>query len=228
MCGPSQALKDLNSKIKSFADTTASEAQTIFGDASSIFNDLKTSLGAIVKGGPSQQGWGAAESNAVNSMIMDQAATNARNQKAAVGNAIAAIGGGNVAAPSGLALAATLETNQNIEAEKSRQLSQAVIQNYETGRKNYFDAVGQEEALPNVFNSSIEANKVVQAEYKNAIESQKQVDAASNWWQPLVMAGIGAAKTFATGGLSNLGVGESLGEGTKDFFSGGFGALGGK
>lgn len=215
MCGPSKAMKELNRQVQNFAATTASEAQTIFGDASSIFNDLKTSLGNIVKGGPSQQGWSQAEINAVNSQIVDQAASSARNVKAATGNAVAAIGGGNAVTPSGLATAANLEANLSVEQEKSRQLNQAVVQNYETGRQNYFTAVGQEEQLPSVFNSSNDANRVAQGGYDQALKSQQQIDAASNWWQPLVMAGIGAGASFLTGGLSSLGSGTG-----KSFMSG--------
>ena len=210
MCGPSKALKNLNAQVQNFATTTASEASTIFGDASSIFNDLKTSLSKIVKGGPSQQGWSQAEINAVNSSIIDNAAVSARNIKAATGNAVSAIGGGNTVTPSGLATAVNLEANQGVEAEKSRQLNQAVVQNYETGRQNYFTAVGQEENLPSVFNSSNEANRVAQSGFGQAIETQKEVDSASNWWQPLVMAGIGAGASFATGGLSSMASGKSF------------------
>lgn len=210
MCGPSKAMKDLNNQVKAFAGQTAEEAQTIFGGASEIFNNLKTSLGNIVKGGPSQQGWSQAEINAVNSQIVDQAASSARNVKAATGNALAAIGGGNTVSPSGLEATVNLEANQGVEAEKSRQLNQAVVQNYETGRQNYFTAVGQEEALPGVFGTSNEANKVAQSGFGQAIESQKGIDSANNWWQPLVTGAIGTGLGFATGGLSNLTSGKSF------------------
>lgn len=221
MCGPSKAMKNLNNQIQSFAGNTTEEAKTIFGDASGIFNDLKTSLGSIVKGGPSQQGWSQAEINAVNSGIIDNAATSARNVKAATGNAVAAIGGGNTVNPSGLEAEVNAESNLGVEAEKSRQLNQAVAANYETGRQNYFSAVGEEEKLPSVFSTSNDANRVAQSGLDQATKSQSSIDSANNWWQPLIMSGISAASTFASGGLSNLGSGESFGEGAKDFLSGG-------
>jgi len=220
-------MKNLNKQVQNFTSGLTSEAKTIFGDASSIFNDLHDSLSSIVKGGPSQQGWSQAEINAVNSQIENQAAVSARNVKAATGNAVAAIGGGNTVTPSGLETAVNLEANQGVEAEKSRQLSQAVVQNYETGRQNYFQAVNDEQNLPNVFNSSDAANKTAMGGLKQAQESQASIDKANNWWQPLVMAGVGAAASFATGGLSNIGAGESFGEGAKDFFSGGMKNVGG-
>ncbi|PWT75529.1 MAG: hypothetical protein C5B59_08605 [Bacteroidetes bacterium] len=227
-CGPSSAMKNLNKTIQNFAGTVAGEAQQIFGDASGIFNELKSSLGSIITGGPTQQGWGAAETNAVNSQIIENAAANARNVRAAVGSSVAAIGGGNTVTPSGLAQ--TLETSAALgtEAEKSKELSAATIQNYETGRQNYFNAVNEESKLPSMFSTSVEANKTAQSGFDQALKSQQSVDAASNWWQPLVTGALGGAASFVTGGLSNLGSGESFGEGVKDFFSGGINNVGGK
>jgi len=196
-------MKNLNNQIQAFAGNVANEASTIFGDASGIFNDLKSSLGAIVKGGPDQQGWGAAETNAVNTQIMEQAAANARNVKAAAGNAAAAIGGGNVPTVSGLETAVDTAANLGVEQQKAQQLSQATVQNYETGRQNYFEAVKGEAALPNVFNTPNQANQVADTAYQNAEKSQQSVDSANNWWQPLVMAGIGAGASFLTGGFSS-------------------------
>lgn len=210
MCGPSKAMKNLNNQVQSFAGNTAEEAKQIFGDASGIFNDLKTSLSSIVKGGPSQQGWSQAEINAVNSQIVDQAASSARNVKAATGNAVAAIGGGNSVSPSGLEATVNTEANLGVEAEKSRQLNQAVVQNYETGRQNYFQAVGDESHLTDVFNSSNNANQVAQKGFDQAEQSQQSIDKANNWWQPLVMGGINAGASFLSGGLSSLASGKSF------------------
>lgn len=210
MCGPSKAMKDLNRKIQNFADVTASEAQTIFGDASAIFNDVKTALSGIVKGGPSQHGWDQATINAVNSQIVNQAASTARNVKAATGNALAAIGGGNAVSPSGLEASVATAANLAVEQQKSSQLAEATIQDRMAGRENFFKAVGMEEELPNVFNPSITANKTAQEGYDQAFKSQSEIDAASNWWQPLVMGAVSAGTSFLTGGFSGLASGKGF------------------
>lgn len=218
-CGPSSAMKGLNRNIQAFSGTMTQEAQQIFGDASGLFNSLKSSLDKIVQGGIDQQGWGAAESNAVTAQIMDQAAVNARNEKAAAGNAIAAIGGGNTVSPSGLETAVTLQTNQAVEQAKSQQLEQATVANYEAGRQNYFNAIGEEQKLPGMLTVANDANKNAMGGLQQAQQSQASIDKASNWWQPLVMSGIGAAASFATGGLSNMGDGSGI----MDFIQGGLG-----
>jgi hypothetical protein len=223
-CGPSKEMKSLNTAVQKTAGDMRQQASQIFGDASSVFTNLMGSLQSIVKGGPSQQGWSAAESNAVKSQIMDQAAINARNQKAAVGNAVASIGGGNTVTPSGLETAVNLQTNQAVEQAKSQQLEQATVADYEKGNENYFKAVSGEMQLPKVFDTSIAANKNTMDAQQEAIKSQQSMDTANNWWQPLVMGGIKAGESFLTGGLSNMGSGSGMG----DFVKGGFENFGNK
>jgi len=205
LCGPSSAEKSLNSSVQDFASTVKGQASQIFGDASSVFTNLKTSLDKSIQGGPGQQGWSQAEINAVNSQIIDQAAVSNRNIKTAVGNAVAASGGGNAVSPSGLEASVNLQTAEATEQAKSQQLGQATVQNYDTGRENYFKAIGAEEALPNVFSTSNQANEGASKAFDSANQSQANMDASKNWWQPIVSAGIGAAGSIATAGLSNAG-----------------------
>ncbi len=199
-CGPSSAMKNLNSQIQSFSGTMVTEANQIFGDVSGLFQSLKGSLDKVVAAGIDQQGWGAAESNAVTSQIMDQAAATARNEKAAAGNAISAIGGGNAVTPSGLATAVTLSTNQAVEAAKSQQLEQATVANYQQGQQNYFKALGAEEQLPSMFNPVAAQNKNAMGGLQIAQTSQASMDKAKNWWQPLAAAGIGATLNLVAPG----------------------------
>lgn len=198
MCGPSGAEKNLNSDVQAFAKNTESQAKQIFGDVSGLFTSVTASLGKIVAGGPDQQGWGAAETSAVNSQIINNAAASTRNEKAAAGNAVSAIGGGNTVNPSGLATAINLQTNQAVEATKSQQEEQATVANFQQGNQNYFKAIQGEEEAPSMFNASTNATNAANSANKEAVDMQTQIDAQSNWWQPLVTAGIGAAGKIAS------------------------------
>lgn len=202
-CGPSSAEKSLNNDVQSFAATVKGQASEIFGDASSVFNNLKSSLDKTIAGGPDQQGWGQAETNAVNSSIIEQAAVSNRNIKSSVNSALAASGGGNSVSPSGLESTVNLQAAEATEAAKSSQLEQATVANFDTGRENYFKAVGDEAALPGVFSTSVAANDSAGKAYDAANQSQSNMDASKNWWQPLVTAGISAAGGIASAGLSS-------------------------
>ena len=193
MCGASATLTNLANSATAFAGQVQQQATQIFGSASTVFNNLVGTIQSVVKGGPGQAGWGATETAAVNSQIINNAAANARNEKSAVGNSIAAIGGGNTVSPSGLEVGANLNVAQNVENAKSQQEEQATVANFQQGNQNYTNAVNQEMQLPSVFNASAAADTAAVGANTAATTAQTAVSSANNWWEPLVGAGIGAA-----------------------------------
>ena len=202
MCGPSSALKSLAANATSFAGQVQQQATQIFGSASTVFNNLIGSVQSVVKGGPGQAGWGAAEASAVNSQILNNAAVSARNEKSAVGNAVAAIGGGNTVNPSGLETAVNLQTAQSVENAKSQQEEQATVANFQQGNQNYNAAVNEEMQLPKVFDASAAVDNAASSANQSATAAQTAVSSANNWWQPILGAAIGVGGDIATGGLS--------------------------
>ena len=199
MCGPSSALKSLAANATSFAGQVQQQATQIFGSASTVFNNLIGSVQSIVKGGPGQAGWGAAETNAVNSQILNNAAVSARNEKSAVGNAVAAIGGGNTVNPSGLETAVNLQTAQSVENAKSQQEEQATVANFQQGNQNYNEAVNEEMQLPKVFDASSDVDKAAISANQSATTEQNAISAANNWWEPIVGSAIGVAGKMIAG-----------------------------
>jgi hypothetical protein len=236
MCGPSKAAVEINNNIQAMSAQVTAEGNQIFGDTNTAFNQISGQLGGIVNAGPGQAGWGAAESNAVNAQIMDQAAASARNEKSAVGNSVAAIGGGNTVNPSGLETAVNLQAANNVEATKSNQLQSATEANFEQGNQNFFKAASGLESAPNMFNASISANKNTMAADQQAQQSQSQMDAAKGWWKPIAAGVIGAglnvlapgAGTMVTKGLdAGISANEGGGAGAATAGGGGGGNSGG-
>ena len=202
MCGPSSAMKSLNKQITSFSGTMVDEAKTIFGDASSMFQTISGAVGKIITGGPSQQGWGAAESAAVTGQIINNAATAGRNIKSAIGSVIGAIGGGNTVAPSGAMSSVVAGALENVENQKTQQLGQATIADYEQGNKNWQFATDAGLKAPGMMTVANDANKNAMGGLQSAQKSQAETDKASNWWQPLVLGAIGTAAKVGTGMLT--------------------------
>ena len=198
MCGPSSALTNLAASATSFAGQVQQQATQVFGSASAVFNNLIGSVQSVVKGGPGQAGWGAAETNAVNSQILNNAAVSARNEKSAVGNDVAAIGGGNTVNPSGLETAVNLQTAQSVENAKSQQEEQATVANFQQGNQNYNAAVSEEMQLPKVFDASSAVDNAAVNANDAATKAQTAVSSANNWWQPILGAAVGTtAKALA-------------------------------
>lgn len=205
MCGPSSGLTALNNTAKTAVASAQSEATSIFGALSSVFNNIVGGLQQIVTGGPSQAGYGAAELNATNAAAVQGGATMARNLGEAAGTSAAAVGGGNTATP-GAIESSVLAAKTAAAQETAGAENQIVQADYAQGNKNYESAVGQEENLPNVFNPATSAEGQVNAAVNTNLSTQKAVDTSSNWWQPMVTAAIGGASSALTGGLmSSLG-----------------------
>ena len=204
MCGPSAGAKAINTQIQNFSKQVTSEAGTVFGDASSVFNNLIGGLQKIVNGGPSQQGFSQDEINARNASVVNNGATEARNLKGAAASGVAAIGGGNTVTPSGGNEATVMNAEQRAASDTATAENDVTQQNYEQGNKNYENAVSAEEKLPETLSVANGFNQTADSSQQDALKSQTSIDTASNWWQPLLMKGVTAGLGYATGGLSDL------------------------
>jgi hypothetical protein len=139
---------------------------------------------------------------------MNNAATSARNEKAAAGNALSAIGGGNAVSPSGLATGINLQTNQAVEATKSSQEEAATVANYQQGTQNYFNAITGEIQAPSMFNAASSMDNAATSATSGAVKdlssaetSQQAIDKANSWWQPMAMGAAGVGLGMISGGL---------------------------
>lgn len=213
MCGPSSGLKAINKQIQDFSKQAMAQNSTIFGDDSQVFNSIMGAMDKIVKGGPSQQGFSAAELSARNAAAVQAGATEARNLKAAAASAAGAIGGGNVVTPSGTTAAAVLNA-ENIAASDTATAENAIQQeNYATGRDNFFKSATIEEQAPSVFSTANQSGDVVNSANKTAFQSQQEVDQASNWaMNDITKLGTAAVGGFAQGAGMGLtgGAGKAL------------------
>lgn len=202
MCGPSSALKAINTSIQDFASTAKSEAGDIYKDASSVFRTIMDSVSGILSGGPSQYGYSAGEQSAKTAAAVNAGAAEARNLKAAAATTGAAIGGGNIALPSGAVTGAVLGAEQKAASDTAGALNQITQEGFATGRDNFFKAQEVAEKAPSVFSTSVEANKGVSEAQKTAMESQQNIDTQSNWaMNDIMKLGTGAITGWATGGF---------------------------
>jgi hypothetical protein len=127
----------------------------------------------------------------------------ARNLKGAVASADAAEGGGNTVTPSGGTQANILGAETSAASQTATAENQIIQNDYAQGNQNYEEAVGQEEKLPDVFNSSTASENAANTATSSAFADQKQVDTESNWATPLITSAIGSAAGIATGGLTS-------------------------
>ena len=209
MClGAPQGVKDVANTSKAAYTTAVNQAKTEFGDASTAFNDLMSSMAPIAKAGPGQTGWTAQEKSAIDAQTVDQTAAAYKNASAAVHSGEAAVGGGNIALPSG----ANITTEENLAAAGAQTeasgLRANTIANYDQGNKNWQFAEGGIAKAPGVFSDANAATGEATSSGKQAMSDQQAV-ASYPTWQSVAMGALGdvtkAGMAYVTGGLSELG-----------------------
>jgi hypothetical protein len=153
-CGASQGQQQIAQAQQQNYSTLMGEAGQVFGNSSSIFNDLQSSFAPIVAAGPGQSGFTPAELSNLQSSAITNTGVATRNAEQAAGERTAAQGGGTTVLPSG----ATMGQNANIAeagaAQTASELSNINLQNAQLGQQNWMNAAGVLAGAPNVYNAA--------------------------------------------------------------------------
>lgn len=187
MCSPSQTMQNINQQVQTFSQKVTNQAGTVFANANSVFNNIMGTVKGIVAGGPSQEGFSATENVTRTAANVQDAGTMARNEKAAAGSAVAAIGGGNTVTPSGTTAAAVANAETTAATAQARGQNQIQSENWETGRQNFGKALGAEESAPGVFGVANEFNNEAGSEQQMAEKSQQNIDTQNGWGKSLLL-----------------------------------------
>src|SRR5208282_5943157 len=103
-CGTRGAENQAAAAQNSFTSQMISEGTQVFGQDNAVFNQLVGNYTPILRAGPSQAGYSAAEDNALKAQIVQSTAVGARNVAAAAKAGVAGVGGGNTVMTSGTGL----------------------------------------------------------------------------------------------------------------------------
>lgn len=228
MCGPSSSEKAISASSQSFASQLQQNYGTLFSQQQGVLNAINRSLSPILAAGPNQHGFSGALLSSLQTGAIDAAgAANRAAQQAARTYGAGQGGGGTSGITSGITKqieAGIASQSANAEAAQQNQITQA---DFAQGNQNYWRAQGGMDALAAGYNPNATASETI-GEQGQAFGQAHQINEENNQkWKTIAGAVTGAGMSFLSGGLSNLGAGESLGEGLGDFFKGGVGALGG-
>ena len=209
LCGASSGQTAVGNTQTSAYTQMTQQAQQVFGNSSTVFNDIVNTFAPTVAAGPDQQGFSAGEVSALKSQAITQTGNAYNNAKYAVGNAQAANGGGNVADVSGGSNTATdLSVANSAAANTASELNTIDLNNYQQGNANYNTAVAGLENAPNVFNASTSAENAATGAGTAAANTQNQIATQNNSWVQSVTGALGGiAGDTVTGGMANLGKG---------------------
>lgn len=203
-CGPSSALKAVNTQIQNLSTQVQGEGSQIFGAANQVFNKVTGALNGIISGGPGQNGWSASENAARTAQTVQAGAAEARNLKGAAASSVAAIGGGNTVAPAGSTQQIVQNADVQAASDTAAGLNQNQIANAEAGRAEFNQAVQGEEAATQAFNPANSANQTTISANNSASQSQQELDNQSNWAMNDVMKLSVAGVQGFTSGLGSM------------------------
>jgi hypothetical protein len=207
MCGASGAQKTDAANLSTSSAQIQQEAQQVFGNTSSVFNDLTSAYAPIVAAGPNQQGFSAGELAAQNSAAITNVGTQYNNAKAAVGNAQAAVTGtgGGSALPSGANIGLNTSIATGAAATEAGELNSIQQADYATGRANFDQAAAGLTAAPGVFNAATSANNASTEAGTGAANAENQVSQANQSWMQAVSGALGDVTSVATAGVAKGG-----------------------
>lgn len=223
--GASAGENNIANSQTTFMNTLQKDFGTAFAGQQNILNGLSKAASSVLAGGPSQFGFSAPETTALNTMATTSNAAASRNAMTVAGEQGATGGGANL--PTGANGARQAE----IAEQSGQNLSQSLLgiqeAGYNAGRQNYQNAEGTLLGTANAENPNglaSSANNAGESAFGSADAIQKQNQAASPWGQVggLVgsLAGV-ALNSFLPGAgtaLSGLGgLAQKSGQSNQNF-----------
>lgn len=199
MCGATSAQKQQQTSTMSAYQTAVSNAQSVFGNSSTVFKDLMGTFAPTVAAGPSQNGFSGQTLSNLNSQAITQTGQEAKNEKAAVGNAEAATAP-TANLPSGGQIGSDLSIAENAGNQTASELSQIGLANEQQGNANYKTAVAGEEAAPGVFSPATGATEAATAAGNTAGNSINSVAQSNQSGWQLAAGALGGVAGAALGG----------------------------
>lgn len=166
------------------AQTLLQNYQTQFGNQSAILSAINSAWSPVLKAGPNQYGFSAAEDAALRTQATTGTAQQYANAKKAVGENLAAVGGGNTFLPSstGAGIQAGIATSAaGQEASQQLGITQA---GYATGRQNFLDASSALSGTAQMYNPlgySGQASSANQNAFEDFNTINQENQAASPW-----------------------------------------------
>ena len=224
--GSSDAQNNLATSQTNFYNQLQQDQSAQFGQQQNVLGALQNTLNPIVQAGPNQYGYNAAETNNLNSSVINNTATQYQNAARNLGAQQGAAGGGNTLLPSGVQSQQQAALAASAANQTATGLTGVQQAGYEQGNRQYNNAVGGLGGVAGQYGSGAtsyagSANSAGSDAGNELNTIQQENNAASPWG---TIGGIlgGAASAFAggmTGGLSTLagglfkGNGANVGEG---------------
>ena len=202
MSGPSSEQLQLQDEQMQFYQEGMQESRSAFGEQQDLLKQMEAVYEPILAKGPNQNAFAGAEENALNAQAVEGTAGNYQRAARAVGEQIAAQGGGDNPLPSGGSEQLKEEVALSAAGEQSQEESQILAAGYATGEKEFEQAgAGLAEASgqlspTNYLTATTGAGSAAET-------TANQINQEQNSWLAPVLGAVGAIGGAAAGGLAS-------------------------
>jgi hypothetical protein len=176
------------------------EQQQQYASQTALYAKVNSVLQPILAAGPSQTGFSTAESNALNAQAVEGTAENYAGAAKAVGENIAAEGGGQ-GLPTGGQAQLKGEIATSAAGQESQQETQIEEANYQQGLENFQNAEQGELAIASGENPIGYANAATNAAGVAGSEANAIAQEDTSWENALIGAAGSVGEGWATGGF---------------------------
>lgn len=220
--GASAEQNSLAASQTAFYNTLQADQSQQFANQNNVLSSLQNTLNPIVAAGPNQYGFNAAETNNLNSNVINNTATQYNNAARNLGAQQGAAGGGNSLLPSGVASQQQARLAASAADQTAQGLTGVQEAGYQQGRAQYNNATSQLGGVAGQYGSGAESYagsaNTAGANAGTTDETIYKENAAASPWNLVggILGGVAnAGLDWATGGISGAlgGLGKAGGGG---------------
>lgn len=201
MCGATSGQKAIGDQQNQLFSTLQNQLSTVFGNSSSVFNDLVKTYSPIFAAGPSQMGFSTQELASLKSQAISDTGDAYNHAKQAVGDRIASSGGGNEFLPAGAQIGPQVQLAQGAANQTAGELNQINQANWATGRQNWLASAQGLAGATNVFNPAVGFANASTNAGQAAANTQNQIAQENNSWVSGALGALGSIGGAAAGAL---------------------------
>lgn len=198
MSGASASQQELQQEQIQFYQQGMQESQATFGEQQELLKQMEAVYSPILAKGPNQEGFSAAEKTALDAQATQGTATNYGEAARAVGENLAAEGGGNPL-PSGSAEQVKEEVAAAAAGQEASEESQILQADYAQGYKEFSDAGASLSVASGQLNPAAFENAATSAG-SAAETTAEQINQENNSWETAAIgavAGLGSSAMTA-------------------------------
>lgn len=195
MCGATSQQTTTYNEQQAFYQQAMQEQAAAYGEDQDILSQMQKVYSPIFTAGPSQEGFSPEEKAALQSGVTDTTAADYQQAQQAVGESMAAEGGGNIVIPNAAAASIKGQIATSAASQEAQQRNQITSADWQQGYQNWLNAASGMMGVSGQVNP-LGYSEAATGAGSAAGTTANQIAQESNSW---INAALGAAGAIGSG-----------------------------